>query len=200
MPKRPFRKDPATLGLIDAAYRLQKAGSLNQAELLYRRVLTAEPGNPFSLCALGTIALLRGEHVAAVAQLRQALAQGYTHEPVYTHLGVALQAVGADQEALELYRTAHQQDPKNPSYLSNISVVLAHQGRTEEALAAAQQALALNPRFAPACVNAGFHFQTLERFEEAAQMFERALLLDSGNDSVKAALVALRRTMPLGQP
>ncbi|MDE3246365.1 MAG: hypothetical protein KGN80_09775, partial [Acidobacteriota bacterium] len=54
-PPRPFRKDPATVGILNAAYKLQKAGSLQQAELLYRKVLIAEPGNPFATYALGTI-------------------------------------------------------------------------------------------------------------------------------------------------
>ena len=194
---RPFRKDPATLGIIDSAYRLQKAGSFQQAELLYRRVLSAEPGNPFALCALGTISLHRGDHETAVQQLRQALAQGYDHETVYTHLGIALQALGAEAEALEVYRRGLQSNPKNPRYPSNISVILAHQGHLEEALVEVLKAIALDKKFVPAYVNAGSHLQALGRLQESVRMFETALAFDPQNDSVKDALLALRQKMAL---
>jgi tetratricopeptide (TPR) repeat protein len=194
---RPFRKDPATLGIIDAAYRLQKAGSFQQAELLYRRVLMAEPGNPFALCALGTISLHRGDHETAVQQLRAALAQGYDHETVYTHLGIALQALGAESEALEVYRRGLKSDPRNPRYLSNISVILAHQGLPEEALKEVEKAIALDKGFAPAYVNAGFHLQTLGRLQEAARMFDAAMGLDPDNAKVKDALLVLKQKLAL---
>lgn len=194
---RPFRKDPATLGIIDAAYRLQKAGSFQQAELLYRRVLIAEPGNPFALCSLGTIALNRGEMENAAGFLGQALAQGYDHDTVYTHLGIALQALGRDGDALEVYRQGLRKHPKNPGYLSNISVILAHQGQPEAALAEAEKAIVLDERFASAHINAGLFLQTLGRLPEAAQRFERALSLEPENVNVREALTAIKHKIAL---
>lgn len=195
--QRPFRKDPATLGVIDAAYRLQKAGSFQQAEILYRRVLSAEPGNPFALCALGTIALNHGQMEDATTYLGQALAQGYDHDTVFTHLGIALQALGRDGDAIEVYRQGLRKHPKNPGYLSNIAVILAHQGRPEEALAEAEKAISLDERFASAFINAGFFLQTLGRLPEAVQRFERALSLEPDNSTVKDALLAIKHRMAL---
>lgn len=192
---RPFRKDPATLGVIDAAYRLQKAGSFQQAEILYRRVLAAEPGNPFALCSLGTIALHQGRMEDAVGFLGQALAQGYDHDTVYTHLGIALQALGRPQDALEVYRQGLRRHPKNPGYLSNIAVILANQGEPERALAEAEKAISLDDRFTSAFINAGFFLQTLGRLGEAAQRFERALSLEPDNAAVRDALQAIKHRL-----
>lgn len=194
---RPFRKDPATLGVIDAAYRLQKAGSFQQAEILYRRVLGAEPGNPFALCALGTIALRQGRMEDAIGFLGQALNQGYDHDTVYTHLGIALQTLGRDQEALEVYQRGLRRHPKNAGYLSNIAVILAHQGHPEAALAEAEKAISLDGRFTSAFINAGFFLQTLGRLPEAAQRFERALSLEPDNAAVKDALLAIKHRLAL---
>ena len=194
---RPVRRDPAIQGVIDAAYRLQKAGSLEQAELLYQRVLASEPGNPFALYALGTIALRHGNAEAAVVQLRQALDQGYDHETVYAHLGIAFQALGDEQSALAVYRQALAKDPRNPRYLANAAVILAQQGHTEEALAETRKALALDAAFGPALVNAGFFLQTLGRLDEAARMFEQALAGEPANAQVRDALQALRQKIAL---
>jgi len=181
--------------ILDTAYKLQKAGSLQQAELLYQKVLAAEPGNPFAIYAMGTIALNRGDSSAAVPLLRQALASGYTHETVYTHLGIALQASGQGDEALAVYQAGMKLDPKNPHYHSNAAVVLAQKGDYEAALAEAKLALKLNPKFAPASMNAGFVLQELNRLPEAAEMFERTLRLDPENAQVRDALKLLKKQL-----
>ncbi|MBL0210880.1 MAG: tetratricopeptide repeat protein [Holophagaceae bacterium] len=192
---RPASKDPNTLRTLDAAYKLQKAGSLQQAELLYQKVLMAEPGNPFSLYALGSIALDRGDTANAVALFRQAWATGYTHETVSTHLGIALQSLGRLDEALEIYETASKLDPRNPRFHSNASVVLAQKGDYEGAFQMAQVAMKLNPKFAPAYMNAGMFLQSLGRPVEAVEMFERTLQLEPGNAEVHEALRLLKQKL-----
>ncbi len=190
-----FKKDPATVQTLDAAYHLQKSGSLMQAELLYQKVLMAEPGNPFALYAMGTIALDRGNAAAAVPLLRQAYATGYDHETVVTHLGIALQMLGRVDEAMAIYEDAVQRVPTNPRFHSNVAVVLAQKGDYEGGLARAQKALKLDPNFAPACMNAGFILQSLGRHVEAAEMFERTLRLEPGNAQVTEALRLLKQKL-----
>ena len=190
-----FRKDPATQGILDTAYSLQKAGNLQQAELLYQKVLAAEPGNPFAIYALGSIALFRGDQAGAVPLLRHALAAGYEGENVYTQLGIALQSMGRAEEAMEVYQAGIKKDPRNPRYPSNVSVLLAQKGDFEGALQMAQHALKLNPKFAPACMNAGFHLQSLGRLVQAAEMFERAARLQPHNTEVREALEQLKKKL-----
>lgn len=190
-----FRKDPATVGLLDTAYKLQKAGDFQHAELLYHQVLSAEPGNPFASCSLGTMAMNRGNFASAVPWLRQALATGYTEETVYTHLGIALQALGRVDEAMEVYQVALKQDPKNPRYYSNIAVALAMSGDPEGGLREVQRALSLDPAFVPAYVNAGACLQSLGRIPEAIQMLEKALSLDPKHTEAEKTLGELRRLL-----
>jgi len=163
--------------------------------MLYQKVLAAEPGNPFAIYAMGTIALNRGDSSTAVPLLRQALATGYTHETVFTHLGIALQSLGQVDEALEVYRAGMKLDPKNPRYHSNAAVVLAQKGDPEAALAEAKVALKLDPKFAPASMNAGFFLQTLNRLPEAAEMFDRTLRNDPNNSVVRDALKLVKQQL-----
>jgi tetratricopeptide (TPR) repeat protein len=197
--RKNVRQDPAVQGLMDAAYHQQKIGNTAQAELLYQKVLSAEPGNPFALYALGACAMMRGQMASAVPFFRQALGQGYLHETVFTHLGIALQASGQLDEALEVYRVAEKGDPKNPRYAANAAVVLAQKNDFPGAVAEARKAQKLAPGFAPNLVNLGFFLQDLGQLEEAAEAFEKAVKLDPSNEPVKSALLTLRQKIAAGK-
>lgn len=195
---RPAPRKPSGMhiqGLMDSAYRMHKMGDHGQAELLYRQILQVEPGNPFSLYGLGTIAMARGEMEKAVALLHQSALNGYDAETVYTHLGIALQTLGRVDEALDVYRVGMKADAKNPQYPCNISVVLAQKGDHEGALKEARRAIKLDPTFIPAYVNAGAFLQALERYEDAAGMFEKILQLDPNHDSARQSLEAIRQVI-----
>lgn len=194
-PSKPSTGRAVTVQMLDAAYAMQKAGSLQQAEILYHKVLGIEPGNPFSLYALGTIAIARGEMSKAIPFLKQALLNGYNDETVLTHLGIALQSTGHGPEAMQLYEAARKTHPKNPRYPSNMAVIKAQTGDYEGALELCRKAIRLDPAFAAAYVNAGIALQNLQRLPEAAEMFEKAIALEPGNASVLEALLAVRQEM-----
>lgn len=183
--------NPMVRSMLDSAYRLQKTGSLDQSEVLYRRALQLEAGNPFALFGMGFIALSRQEFPQAANLLRQSWANGYRDETVLTHLGIALQASGRTSEALEAYREGARLDPRNPRYPSNAAVVLAQMGRPEEALEEARRAVRIGPKFAAGHLNTGNILLLLNRLPEARQAFETALALEPENAEVKAALAKL---------
>ncbi len=174
---------------------MHKMGNLSQAEFLYLQVLQDEPGNPFSLYGLGTIAMSKGDMEKAIGLLRQSVTNGYHAETAYTHLGIALQVAGRMDEALEVYRLGTKADPKNPRYPANSSVVLSQKGDLEGALKAAKHAIKLDPAFAPAYVNAGAFLQMAERIPEAILMLEKAVELDPENANSRESLLALQKKM-----
>ncbi len=195
-PKRPKGLkplNPAVKGIIDAAFQMHKKGNLAQAEILYHQVLQHEPGNPFALYGVGAIAVARGEMEKAIPLLKKSMANGYHHEASYTHLGIALQSLNRFDEALAVYRMGKKLDPKNPRYPCNTSVLLAQQGDPEAALKEVLKAIKLDPAFVPAHVNAGTFLQSLERYEEAAAMFEQVLQLDPNHVPARQALAAMRK-------
>jgi len=197
--RKNVRRDPAVQGLMDAAYHQQRIGNTAQAELLYQKVLSAEPGNPFALYALGSCAMQRGQMASAVPFFRQALGQGYLHETVFTHLGIALQSTGQLDEALEVYRVAMKGDPKNPRYGANAAVVLAQKNDLQGAVEEARKALKLAPAFVPNLVNLGFFFQDLGQLQDALETFEKVVKLEPSNELVKSALLALRQKIAAGK-
>lgn len=192
-PKRRAKSNPYVQQIMDAAYAQHKAGNLPQAEMLYNQILRDEPGNPFALYGLGTIALVRNQMEKAADLLQQSLINGYAAETVFTHLGIALQASGRTAEALNVYRAGRKAEPKNPRYPANIAVLLAQQGDHEGALEEAKRAIKLDQAFAAGYVNAAASLQALGRLEEAAQMFEKVLQLEPDNTQARESVVAIRR-------
>jgi superkiller protein 3 len=182
--------------MLDSAYNIQKQGNFAQAEVLYQQVLKAEPGNPFSLYGLGSMALQRGELAKAVQLLKQSVANGYHAAATYTQLGIALQTLGRLDEAAEVYRLGIKADPKHPGYPANLSVVLSQKGDLDGALKTVLRAIKLDPAFVPAYINAGGFLQTMDRIPEAIQMVEKALALDPANAEAKVTLGQLRDRLP----
>ena len=188
--------NPYTQKTLDSAYKMQKQGNLQQAEVFYHQVLQDEPGNPFALYALGTIAIARQEFEKAIPLIRQSISNGYHAETSYSHLGIALQSTGRFQEAIDLYRAGAKLDPKNPRYPSNIAVVLTQMGQPDQALQEIQKALKLDPSFASAYLNAGGILQSMGRRIEARTMYEKATVLDPVNQEARTALQRLTEESP----
>jgi len=78
-------------------------------------------------------------------------------------------------EAESLYRRLLAIEPKAFAPLHMLGVLLAQQGRTEDALAMIGQALRINPHDAGALVNYGNVLNLSRRFEEAVTAYDRAL-------------------------
>ena len=190
--------NPVIRGVLDSAYKLQKSGNLTQAEMLYHRALQGEPGNPFALYGLGTIAMARGGFGEAIPLLKRALANGYSAETVYTHLGIAQQTAGQPKDALATYRAGMALDPRNPRYPSNASVVLVQLGDPEAGLLEALRAVSLDPAFASAHLNAGSILDALGRHGEARAALETAVRLEPDNAEAKEALGRVLQKIVVG--
>src|SRR3974390_1033170 len=68
------RGEPGPVGDLVAAFKHHKAGRLERAEALYRKVLQKMPSNPDALHLLGVIALDRGHLDQAIQLISKALA------------------------------------------------------------------------------------------------------------------------------
>src|SRR5208283_3992981 len=87
--------------MVDAAFAHHEAGELDQAELLYRRALAADPQHAEALHLLGLIALQRGEHETAIELIEQALPELDDLPEAHLNLGNALREVGRLPEAVD---------------------------------------------------------------------------------------------------
>lgn len=121
---------------IDLAARYQEAlalhaeGDRNQAEVLYRAVLIADPRHFDASHMLGVLFLERGEYAAAERQIAAAIALKPDFAPAHNNLGNALKAQGKHAEALAAYQRAIGLKPDYSIALTNQDRLLAAMRQT----------------------------------------------------------------------
>jgi len=171
---------PATdlrLWLAEALGR-QVAGNYPGALLLYRRILSRDPGHADAWCNLGFVLKELGQPEAALEACGKALALAPDNPIVHCNLGGLALDGGDPQGALAHFRKALALDPVNVPALSGLSGVLGRLGRLGEALEADERALRQEPERAELHLNRGYTLMRSGRLEEAEAGLLRALALE----------------------
>jgi tetratricopeptide (TPR) repeat protein len=105
---------------------------------------------------------------------RRAIAVTHDNSVAMINLGVALEAEGRLQEAVDAYRDALATGNQRREIFNNLGHALSRLGRHAEALAVYQQALALEPGDPALHTDAGSELSDLGRFSEAQREFSLA--------------------------
>ena len=163
-------------GLLRDAMEYHRAGQLPQAETLYRKILQAAPSHPDALHLLGLIAHQAGKIANAVDLISRAISINPSG-PMYYNLGVALQACGEMDAAVESYRQALVLTPDYAEAHGNLGAVLQGQGMYDAAAEHLRRATCLRPEDAGAHSNLGVVLQTQGHLDAALESFHRALAI-----------------------
>ena len=154
-----------------------RAGHLDQAEGLYRRVLGEEPENPAVLHLLAALAHQRGQSDVALDLVRRAIAGDAGVAEFHNTLGAILQAVGKSHEALNAYRRAVSLRPDYAEAYNNMAMVLQGRGECSNAIEMYRQAAQCDPDCAEIHYNLASALKSGGRPEEAADSYKRSLEL-----------------------
>jgi protein O-GlcNAc transferase len=150
-------------------------GNMEQAERLYREILSENQHEVTALHYLGVLHYQRGDFPGSVELIRQSLSiQPYSAEAM-SNLGLALTALGQLDEAEVLYRQAVAIRPDNAESYNNLANVLLVQKKVDESIEACQQAIRLKPNFSYAHYNLGVAFQRKGMSVIAIEAFQRAI-------------------------
>jgi Flp pilus assembly protein TadD len=129
---------------------------------------------------LGAEAIVRGEHAAALAYLREAARANSDFAGVWVNLGVLYSRHGRYEHAEAAYLRALELDDEEPSALANLTLVYEALGATElaaEYRARAQEYRERNPYYHFS--GAALAYQQ-QRYEEALAKLRRAIRLAPG--------------------
>jgi tetratricopeptide (TPR) repeat protein len=155
-----------------------RAGRLNDAEDLYRKILDINPRHADALHLLGVIAYQGRRYPEAVELIGRAIAIHPKGASYYSNLGNALQALGRLDEALETYRQSICLAPHCFEAHINLGHVLREKGALAEAVESYQHSLALHANSPEAYVGLGRALQEQGNSEEAERCYLRALKLN----------------------
>ncbi|RXK53027.1 tetratricopeptide repeat protein [Oleiharenicola lentus] len=164
--------------LLQDALVHHRAGRLDQAEALYRRVRAALPNHFDAVHLSGIVALQRGRAAEAVELLSKAHRLGPKNAPCALRLGFALTAAGRAADAEQPFRTAVALDPASAEAWDGLAHCLKLSDRLSAAIECHQKALTLQSSFPKGLYNFGLTLSLAGRQSEALSCHERAIAID----------------------
>lgn len=154
---------------------LHQSGRLDEAEIIYRRILDADEGQAAAWHLLGLVHAQTGRFAAAVDLIGRAVALDGTVPDYRMHRAMALEALGQPAGAVEEYRAALALRPGLADAAFNAGVLLDRLGRGDEADAAYAAALDANPGHARAANNRALRRRAAGAADEALALLAGAV-------------------------
>jgi len=188
--------DPAGLALLALSGCVTSGGRESNLKASMSEAETAGQLNK----QLGTVYLRQGNLALAKEKLERA--EKFTPRDPELHIALAVlyERLDIPKEVDSHYRTAIRLAPKDPAVLNNYAGYLCRQGRLDEGverfLEAARNPLYRTPEMA--FTNAGVCLRKANRLDEAANSFQRALIIRANN--AEAAFQAADLELDRGDP
>lgn len=167
-----------------------RGGRLQEAQNIYREILTVERENADALHLLGVVAHQTGRHRAAVDLIKRAIEQNPARSDFHSNLGAALLALGKLEDAISAFRRALGINPQHARAHNNLGLSLKDSGALDEAVASFHRALAIDPNFVEAHNNLAIVLQKQGKLGEALASFRRAVEIKSDYAEAHANLGA----------
>jgi Flp pilus assembly protein TadD len=186
--------DKSVAEALAQGYEKIKGGNYNDAKAIYQHVLSREPGNPEALSHLGICAAVTGAPAVGLKLMQQAV-QILPNAPTYhNNLGELLRMLGRFAEAEAEFRTSLRLNPRDAGIVSTLGLTLAQQGKTDEGLRLAREAVPLSPGAATPHYRLGLIYAQLKRPAEARAAFDAALGIEPGFLPAREELAKLPAT------
>jgi len=196
---------------LAAAVEHHQSGRLQEAEVLYTRIIDADPEQAGARYLLGMLAAQVGRFDVAARCMAAAAVLAPDVPDQHLHRAMVLERLDRPAEAVFAYRHALALRAGPPHAFFNLGVLLRRLGRAAEAAEAFAQSVAGDPAQAPAHLNLGELRLAAGDAAGAAAAFEAASRLDDGHAAVwmglatarqrlgdlDGAVAALRRAIPL---
>ena len=163
--------------LFKKAIEAHRGGAVENAKILYREVLTADPENAAAYGNLAIIAAQQGDLAGAERLMRQEIELRPNTPAGYHNLGSVLQQQGRLADAIAAHRHAIKLKPDYAEAFLALGNGLRQQGHFEEAMGSYRSAVAARRDYPEAHNNIGVLLQMQGRLEQAAAAYHEAVRL-----------------------
>jgi len=161
--------------MLNRAVIAHQAGQFTEARMWYEKVLDCEPENPDALYLLGGIYYQNDNPRSAAELITRAIQSAPDRDYFYTHLGLALYAMGNGEDAMDAFRCALSLNPENSETHTMMGKVFLKMGKAAEAIEAFKKCIAAGPENARALQDLGTAFLLAGQQEEAADAFQQSI-------------------------
>ena len=168
---------PPVPKILARALEHHQAGRREQAEQMYRQILSRDPLNVDALHLLGMLAQEAGRHEAACELIGKAVQIHPQAALIRNNFGTVLESLERFDAAVACYREALRLEPDYAEAQVNLGNALLRQGQPGEAVHYYRQALGGRPAWAEAQNNLGNALRILGRLEEAITCYREAVEL-----------------------
>ena len=165
--------------LLNNAYQAYRSGKFEQAQLLYRDVLSQDPRNTDALLGLAAIAQHRGADALAVQYYGKVLAL----DPRNAVANAGMSALSTDENHESRLKMLLAEQKDSPSLLFALGNQYADQARWGEAQQAYFNAYKLESDNADLAFNLAISLEHLGQNKLSSQYYQRAVQLDTGNSA-----------------
>ncbi len=130
------------------AVERHRAGRIDEAEKLYRRVLSRDPAHANAAFLLGAIVLGSGRADAAVEPLLRAARLEPTNAAYHANLAEAYRRLGRSAQSVASFEKAMSLQPDLPEPVFNLGLLMQQAGEIEVAIACFERAAETKPQSA----------------------------------------------------
>lgn len=173
---------------LERALEHHRAGRLDEAALLYRRILKKRPNHFDILHLLAQVALQGGDAAEAAAFAGRAAAAAPHRSEPHALRGQAFLRLGRPDEAAANFREAVGRDSASAAAHNGLGTALRRLGKLAEAAASYERAVALEPAFGAAWYNLGQAHRATGDLARAEAALRRAAELEANSADARGAL------------
>jgi tetratricopeptide (TPR) repeat protein len=163
---------------LTIAVQHQQAGSLDQAENIYRQILAFDPNQIDALHFLGLLSHQSGKSAEGIELIQRAISLNGNVAALHSNLGNVFKEQNRLAEAVACHRRAVELKPDFAEAHNNLGNALKEQGNVTDAIASYRTSVHLKPNYAEAFRNLGNALKDQGDFAEAVACNERAVELN----------------------
>jgi predicted O-linked N-acetylglucosamine transferase (SPINDLY family) len=176
--KRPFlATEPFSFPNIETAIEFHQMGKLEDAELIYQKLIEVDPKNADAFHLLGVIAYQTGRYQDAIELIDTAIAINPSFAIFYSNRGNALQELKQFDAAVTSFQKAISVNPNYVEAYFNLGNAFKELKKFDAAVRSFDVAIAMKPDYAEAHSNRGNALMELMQFDAAVLSFEKAIAI-----------------------
>ena len=172
-----------------------KAGRLEKAKEIYRKVLNDSPKNAEALHLMGLAAHHSGQNDKAVDFITNAIKNDQNNVKYHNNLGIVYIALNKNKNASKCFKDALNLDPNSTNAYFNLGLIKVAREDFEEAARFFRQATILDPEYADAHYNLSLALTKCGYVEQVVDSYQKVLAIQPDHSDawygIKNALKAL---------